>query len=131
MHIDKVLEIGDGDVMQGTMKAIKAGIMDNPFATNPASPCKVMSIKDADGAVRYLNHGNLPFTQDIIDFHKGKISRKRSKEGQKARLRSSGERPSGRQQGGPYRIEVLAEQQYLHDRTITRQLRRIGIILPP
>lgn len=81
--VDKVLEIGDGDVMQGTMKAIKAGIMDNPFATNPASPCKVMSIKDADGAVRYLNHGNLPFTKDIIDFHKGKIAEREAKKGKK------------------------------------------------
>ena len=41
--VDKVLEFGDGDVVVGTIKAIKSGVLDNPFATNPASPCKVMS----------------------------------------------------------------------------------------
>ncbi|HVN97710.1 MAG TPA: methylaspartate mutase subunit E [Syntrophorhabdaceae bacterium] len=72
--VDKVLEMGEGDVMIGTIAAIKKGILDNPFATNSASPCKVMSIKDAQGAVRYFDTGNLPFTPEIIRFHKEKIA---------------------------------------------------------
>jgi methylaspartate mutase epsilon subunit len=81
--IDKALEFGDGDVVAGTIKAVKSGVLDNPFATNPASPCKVMSIKDTQGALRYLNHGNLPFTQDILDFHKGKIAERETIKGKK------------------------------------------------
>ena len=52
--VDRVLELGDGDVVDGTIKAVKSGVLDNPFATNPASPCKVMGIKDSQGALRYL-----------------------------------------------------------------------------
>jgi methylaspartate mutase epsilon subunit len=81
--VDKVLEFGDGDVVQGTIKAVKSGVLDNPFATNPASPCKVMSIKDSAGALRYLNHGNLPFSGDILEFHKGKIAEREKMKGKK------------------------------------------------
>ncbi|UCG67331.1 MAG: methylaspartate mutase subunit E [Deltaproteobacteria bacterium] len=81
--VDKVLEFGDGDVVEGTIRAVKAGVLDNPFATNRTSPCKVMGIKDAEGAIRYLNHGNLPFTKDILEFHKGKIMERENKKGEK------------------------------------------------
>ncbi len=80
---DRLLDFGDGDVMVGTIKAIKSGVLDNPFATNPASPCKVMSIKDSAGALRYLNHGNLPFDKEILDFHKSKIAEREKKKGKK------------------------------------------------
>ena len=81
--VDKVLEFGDGDVVKGTIKAIKSGVLDNPFATNPASPCKVMGIKDSAGAIRYLNHGNLPFSSDILEFHKAKIGEREKRKGKK------------------------------------------------
>jgi methylaspartate mutase epsilon subunit len=77
------LEFGDGDVVVGTIKAVKAGVLDNPFATNRASPCKVMGIKDSEGAIRYLNHGNLSFTPDILEFHRSKITEREKKKGKK------------------------------------------------
>ena len=81
--VDKVLELGEGDVIAGTMKAVRTGVLDNPFATNPASPCKVMGVKDSEGAIRYLDHGNLPFTKDILEFHKDKIRAREMKTGKK------------------------------------------------
>jgi methylaspartate mutase epsilon subunit len=33
-----------------------------------------MGVRDAHGAVRWFNHGNLPFDKDIIDFQKEKIA---------------------------------------------------------
>jgi methylaspartate mutase epsilon subunit len=79
--VDKVLELGDGDVMVGTVRAVQMGVLDNPFATNSFVPCKVMGIKDIEGAVRYLDTGNLPFTKDIIEFHKAKIAEREKKQG--------------------------------------------------
>ncbi len=81
--VDKVLEFGDGDPVQGIIKAVKSGVLDNPFATNPASPCKVMGIKDSEGAIRYLNRGNIPFTDDIIEFHQSRIAEREKKKGRK------------------------------------------------
>lgn len=74
--VEKVLELGDGDPLVGAVKAYEFGIMDNPVANNPRVKCKVMGLKDANGAVRYMSVGNLPFDQDIIDFHREKMSRR-------------------------------------------------------
>ncbi len=72
--IEKVLEIGDGDPLTGAVKAYEYGILDNPVANNPRVKAKVMGAKDAQGAVRYLDCGNLPFTKDMVEFHREKIA---------------------------------------------------------
>ncbi|MBN2038571.1 MAG: methylaspartate mutase subunit E [Spirochaetes bacterium] len=81
--VDKVLEFGDGDAVSGILKAVETGVLDNPFATNSASPCKVMGIKDSRGAIRYLNHGNLPFTNEILDYQTSKINDRENKKKKK------------------------------------------------
>ena len=81
--LDKVLEFGDGDILVGAAKAIEAGVLDNPFAANRAAAGKVLGIKDSEGAIRYLNTGNLPFSKDIIDYHQEKIALRESKQGNK------------------------------------------------
>lgn len=81
--VDKTLELGDGDVVIGTIRAVESGVLDNPFAANCASPCKVMGIKDSKGAIRYLNHGNLPFTDEILEFQSGKLREREKIKGKK------------------------------------------------
>ena len=81
--VDKVLEIGDGDILIGAEKAIESGILDNPFAANRAAAGKVLGVKDAEGAVRYFETGNLPFTKEIIDYHREKITEREKKQGKK------------------------------------------------
>ncbi|MBN1848343.1 MAG: methylaspartate mutase subunit E [Deltaproteobacteria bacterium] len=83
MILDRVIELGDGDVAVGLIQAIQSGILDHPFATSPLVPCHVMGIKDKHGAVRYLNHGNLPFTKEILAFHKEKITEREKDLGKK------------------------------------------------
>jgi len=81
--VDKVLEFGDGDILIGAAKAIEAGVLDNPFAANRAAAGKVLGVKDSEGAVRYFNTGNLPFSKEIIDYHKEKIAEREKKQGMK------------------------------------------------
>jgi methylaspartate mutase epsilon subunit len=81
--LDKVLEIGDGDPLIGASKAVKAGVLDNPFAANRAAAGKVLAVKDTEGAIRYFNIGNLPFTKEIADYHKEKIAARETKLGKK------------------------------------------------
>jgi len=81
--VDKVLELGDGDVVVGAEKAIEVGILDHPFAANRAGLGKVIGVKDSEGAIRYLDHGNLPFTREILDFHRGKITAREKARGKK------------------------------------------------
>ena len=79
--VDKVLEFGDGDILVGAAKAIESGVLDNPFAANRAAAGKVMGVKDCDGAIRYFNTGNLPFSKEIIEYHKAKIAEREKKQG--------------------------------------------------
>jgi len=81
--LDKVLEFGDGDALVGAAKAVEVGVLDNPFAANRAAAGKVLGIKDSEGALRYLNIGNLPFTKEIVDYHKEKIAAREMKQGKK------------------------------------------------
>ncbi|WHH61292.1 methylaspartate mutase subunit E [Petroclostridium sp. X23] len=71
--MDKMLELGEGDIAIGIIRAFEAGVIDVPFAPSKYNLGKILPARDNDGAVRLLDCGNLPFSKDIIDFHKEKI----------------------------------------------------------
>jgi methylaspartate mutase epsilon subunit len=81
--IDKIIDMGNGDVVIGEMKAIETGVYDVPFATSRFVPCKVQGIRDRQGMIRYFDHGNLPFTSEIIAFHKEKVLEREGLTGKK------------------------------------------------
>jgi len=82
--MDKVLDLGDGDIVEGVCQATEAGFMDSPWSPNLNIKDKVLGVRDATGACRYLEFGNLPFSEDIKDFHRAKIAEREKKEGRKA-----------------------------------------------
>ena len=71
--MDRVYEIGGGDLVEGTIKAFESGVIDIPFAPSQYNAGKVIPARDNDGCIRYLMPGNLPFTKDILDFNRGKL----------------------------------------------------------
>lgn len=70
--IEKVLEMGDGDIVTGTKKAIETGVLDQPYATTQLVKGQVMGVKDIEGAARFFDFGNLPFDSEIKNYHKEK-----------------------------------------------------------
>jgi methylaspartate mutase epsilon subunit len=79
--MDKILELGDGDVIVGHRKGLDAGVVDPPFATTRYVQGKVLAARDNEGAMRYLDHGNLPFSKEIVDFHKEKLAERAKAQG--------------------------------------------------
>ncbi|QJW45531.1 methylaspartate mutase subunit E [bacterium BFN5] len=79
--LDKVFELGHGDFAQGTVAAFAAGVLDVPFAPSKYSLNKILPARDNHGAVRLFDTGNLPFTPEIIDFHRTKIEERAKSEG--------------------------------------------------
>lgn len=71
--VDKCFELGDGDIAVGVCRGVEAGVLDVPFAPCRANAGLMLPCRDNDGAVRILNTGNLPFSQELIDFHMEKI----------------------------------------------------------
>lgn len=68
--MDKVFELGNGDLAKGTVKAFETGVIDIPFAPSKYNAGKMLPARDNNGAIRFLEFGNLPFTEDIKEFHR-------------------------------------------------------------
>jgi methylaspartate mutase epsilon subunit len=71
--LDKTYELGEGDIAVGTIRAFEAGVIDVPFAPSKFNAGRALPARDNEGAVRFLDFGNLPFGKDIIDFHKERM----------------------------------------------------------
>jgi methylaspartate mutase epsilon subunit len=82
--LDKILDLGDGDILEGTVRAVDAGVLDSPWSPNINVKDKVLGVRDARGACRYLEFGNLPIPEGIKDFHRQKIAEREKLEGKKA-----------------------------------------------
>lgn len=78
--LDKVEELGMGDYALGTVRAFEAGVIDIPFAPSRFNKGKVMPARDNSGAVRILEIGALPFTPDLIAFHRDKFEERAKNE---------------------------------------------------
>lgn len=79
--IDKVLELGNGDLAIGVVKSFEQGVLDIPFAPSKYNAGKMLPARDNDGMIRYLNPGNLPLSDDIKAFHTAKLQERADFEG--------------------------------------------------
>ncbi|MBE5773347.1 MAG: methylaspartate mutase subunit E [Clostridiales bacterium] len=82
--VDKCFELGNGDIAVGVCRGVESGALDVPFAPCRANAGLMLPARDNDGAVRILNFGNLPFSQDLKDFHIAKIEERAKAENRKA-----------------------------------------------
>jgi methylaspartate mutase epsilon subunit len=79
--VDKVLELGDGDPAVGAIRGFEAGVVDVPWAPNENCKGRIIPIRDANGAVRYLSTGDLPFPRDVLEFNQQRIEERAAKDG--------------------------------------------------
>lgn len=71
--IDKMLELGNGDIARGTIAGFAAGVIDVPFAPSKFNKGLVLPARDNQGAIRFLECGFLPFSEELKAFHKNKL----------------------------------------------------------
>lgn len=81
--LERVLEIGEGDVAVGTVKAFESGVIEHPYCSHRANAGKVVLVRDSAGGVRYLSHGNLPLPKEAIEYHQEKIRQRMCADGLK------------------------------------------------
>ena len=82
--VDKCFELGNGDIAIGVCRGVEAGVLDVPFAPCRANAGLMLPCRDNNGAVRILEPGNLPFSKDLLDFHKAKIEERAKAEKRQA-----------------------------------------------
>jgi methylaspartate mutase epsilon subunit len=71
--MEVVIELGDGRIVAGALRAIEEGIIDIPWSPNLYNKNKVCTLRDTDGAVRFSDFGHLPFDEKVREFHQDKI----------------------------------------------------------
>lgn len=79
--LDKVYEVGNGDLAVGAVKAFELGIIDVPFAPSKQTMNLILPARDNEGCVRILDFGNLGFTDEIKAFHLKKLEERAKAEG--------------------------------------------------
>jgi methylaspartate mutase epsilon subunit len=81
--LDKVLELGGGDVKQGTIAAFEAGVLDVAFA--PSSYCqgKVLPMRDNEGCIRLFNPAGIPLDDELVAYHHDRLAERAKAEGRK------------------------------------------------
>ena len=63
--LDKVLELGMGDLAIGTVKAFEQGVIDVPFAPSRYNAGKILPARDNVGC-KHLMTGNIPFSKTYL-----------------------------------------------------------------
>lgn len=65
--VERALTLGEGHFDTSVIRAFEAGVLDVPFCPSVYAQNRVMPIRDTSGAVRFLDHGNLPFDREILE----------------------------------------------------------------
>jgi methylaspartate mutase epsilon subunit len=79
--IDKVLEMGDGDAAVGTVRAFEAGVLDIPWSPNRGCRSRVLPARDADGYLRIVDPGLMPFPREVMEVHEERLKKRAEREG--------------------------------------------------
>jgi len=79
--VDKVLEMGDGDVAVGAVNAFEAGVLDIPWSPNRFCRSRVMPARDADGYLRIFDPGLMPFAKDVMAVHEERLRKRAERDG--------------------------------------------------
>lgn len=79
--MDRLLEMGDGDVAIGTVRACEAGVLDIPWSPNRFVKSRILPARDVDGYLRILQPGDMPFPRDVLDYHEERLRKRAEKEG--------------------------------------------------
>ncbi|MBI2906614.1 MAG: methylaspartate mutase subunit E [Chloroflexi bacterium] len=81
--VERVLDIGDGDIAVGTVRAFESGVIEYPYCSHKSNAGKVILVRDKEGAVRYLNPGYLPLPKEAVQYHQERIRERQCLEGVK------------------------------------------------
>ena len=87
--VDKVMDLGEGDIAVGITKALDCGVLDCPFSISNYLQDRTLGVRDLNGAVRYLEYGNVPIPEEVREWERGKIAEREAYEKRKMNYKVS------------------------------------------
>ncbi|MBN2725285.1 MAG: methylaspartate mutase subunit E [Deltaproteobacteria bacterium] len=79
--MNRVLELGAGDIDDGIVPAFKFGVIDVPFAPAVCNYGKLLPMRDNEGFIRVYNWGNTHVSEEIKELHRAKLELRAHSEG--------------------------------------------------
>lgn len=79
--LDAALHLGDGDPVQAAIRGCEAGVLDYPVAPSNVVKGKVLAVRDARGAARFLDYGDVPIPAEARDMEKERLDERRVRKG--------------------------------------------------
>ncbi|MGD2087211.1 MAG: methylaspartate mutase subunit E [Candidatus Aminicenantes bacterium] len=73
-------DLGCGSIARGGIRAFEEGILDIPFSPSIYNKGRLISARDCNGAIRFINPEQLQVENDIVEFHKEKIAQRMIRE---------------------------------------------------
>jgi methylaspartate mutase epsilon subunit len=80
--VDKTLEMGDGDVARGVVRAFAAGVLDIPWSPNRHVQSRVVPARDPDGFIRIVDPANMPFPKEVMELHEECLRKQAARTGE-------------------------------------------------
>jgi methylaspartate mutase epsilon subunit len=71
--VEKCFSLGGGDIARGVVRAFQAGVIDVPFAPSRFNTGRLLPARDNEGAVRIMDPGAVPLSDELMAFHKQQI----------------------------------------------------------
>ncbi len=68
--------LGNGSLARGAIRAFQEGILDIPFSPSRYNRNRLITARDCDGAIRFVNPELLPFDVETTDFHLERMHRR-------------------------------------------------------
>jgi len=81
--VDTTLDFANGDPSNGMIRAVEHGVLDAVFSPWVFVKNRLLTVRDVDGAYRYLDHGAMPLPERVVNYHKSKIEQRSRKSGMK------------------------------------------------
>lgn len=79
--VEAVLGLSDGDPSNGMIMAVERGMLDAVFSPWVHTKNRLLTVRDCDGAYRYLDHGGLPLPAKVVAYHRSKIDQRCKRDG--------------------------------------------------
>lgn len=79
--LDAALDLGDGDPVQATIRGFEAGVLDEPAAPSRVARGDILVVRDAKGAVRFLDYGNVPIPEEARRLERERLEERQARKG--------------------------------------------------
>ena len=67
-----------------TLSRVAVSLIDASFSPWTPLARKVLPVRDITGAIRFLDHGNIPLPKEVVNYHRRKIAEREKADGMKA-----------------------------------------------